>query len=205
MITSSLASGEQENDKGLVSGHSYSITSLHEFTHDGEKVKLLRLRNPWDETEWEGDWSDSSEKWTAKLRVMCGSSVTDEGYFFIPLCDYQEEYYMTSVSVVDDPRQYQHSQLLHDFNHGSDFRKYQAFYRIHLHAEVDCTKSAFCISVFQQGDRLGCYRNPDFEKAFQPSEFNIILMKESGEFIAGCFGADFMQTLQVENRILPEG
>lgn len=99
LIASSLGEGEEENEDGIISGHAYSVISIHEFSHEGEIIKLLKLRNPWGSGEWQGDWSDNSEKWTAELRVLCGSSVADDGYFFIPLQDYWEEYCMTSVCV----------------------------------------------------------------------------------------------------------
>jgi len=35
---------------------------------DGSNEKLLKLRNPWGDFEWRGEWSDSSSKWTNKLR-----------------------------------------------------------------------------------------------------------------------------------------
>ena len=47
MITSSLGEGEEENEEGIISGHAYSIMSLHEFMHEEEKVRLVKLRNPW--------------------------------------------------------------------------------------------------------------------------------------------------------------
>ena len=53
---------------GLISGHSYSILSTHQFKHQGSKVKLLKLRDPHGSMEWDGDWSDTSDKWTPKLR-----------------------------------------------------------------------------------------------------------------------------------------
>jgi len=35
---------------------------------EGNDVKLLNIRNPWGKTEWNGDWGDSSELWTPKIR-----------------------------------------------------------------------------------------------------------------------------------------
>jgi len=67
--------GGQVSDKdlkgvGLVSDHAYSVISAYEVDHKGgQKLRLLKLRNPWGHQEWTGDWSDESPKWTAELRT----------------------------------------------------------------------------------------------------------------------------------------
>ena len=146
MIASSLGEGEEENEDGIISGHAYSVLSLHEFEHENEKVRLLKLRNPWGTGEWRGDWSDNSDKWTPQLRVMCGSSVADDGYFFIPMYDYWEEYCMTSICVVDNPALYHHSQIIYDFN-TADYhaKEYQVFYKFELQSEIKCENSTLSI------------------------------------------------------------
>lgn len=45
--------------------HAYSLNDIMEFDdpfNKGEKVRLLRLRNPWGKSEWLGAWSDNSEE-----------------------------------------------------------------------------------------------------------------------------------------------
>ena len=64
LMAASLGEGEQENPEGIISGHAYSVVSTHEFILNEQKVRLLKLRNPWGSGEWTGDWSDNSDKWT---------------------------------------------------------------------------------------------------------------------------------------------
>ena len=49
---------EAKLSSGLVKGHAYSITGATRVEVRGKVVKLLRIRNPWGEKEWNGDWSD---------------------------------------------------------------------------------------------------------------------------------------------------
>ena len=53
MMAASHGQGEITSEAGVVSGHAYSLISIHE-TKDkrGKKVRLLKLRNPWGSGEW---------------------------------------------------------------------------------------------------------------------------------------------------------
>ncbi len=63
------AEGQQNlREVGLVGGHAYSILDVREATtRTGERVRLLRVRNPHGCTEWNGEWSDASDMWSQLL------------------------------------------------------------------------------------------------------------------------------------------
>ena len=48
--------GDKSEVPSIVPGHAYTLLSACE----ANGVKLLRLRNPWGDHEWTGDWSDKS-------------------------------------------------------------------------------------------------------------------------------------------------
>ena len=51
--------GRDEREKrGMVSNHSYVITGVEEIPFRSGTAKLIRVRNPWGDTEWNGAWSD---------------------------------------------------------------------------------------------------------------------------------------------------
>lgn len=55
--------------KGLYSGHSYAIVTIADVVaSNGQKYKILKLRNPWINEKWEGEWSEKCPLWTEKLR-----------------------------------------------------------------------------------------------------------------------------------------
>ena len=85
---------------GLCGSHAYSVLDLREVTlrdhhHPGmvgqgglRKERLVRVRNPHGVGEWNGDWSDASDKWASVIRDADGgrsASATGEsdGTFWI--------------------------------------------------------------------------------------------------------------------------
>lgn len=59
---------------------------------NGNRVKLLKIRNCDTDFEWEGDWSDESAKWTPELAQQLNLEVKSDGIFWISLDDFMERY-----------------------------------------------------------------------------------------------------------------
>ena len=113
-MAASQGQGEENTAQGIVSGHAYSLISINEFEHQGQLVRLLKLRNPWGSGEWKGDWSDASPLWTPELRASQGCKIEDDGTFFIPFEQYLIEYAWTSVAI-DMDKSYKRSNFMHKF------------------------------------------------------------------------------------------
>ncbi|XP_046316781.1 calpain-3 isoform X4 [Marmota monax] len=87
---------------GLVKGHAYSVTGLEEALFKGEKVKLVRLRNPWGQVEWNGSWSDGWKDWSfvdkdEKARLQ--HQVTEDGEFWMSYEDFI--YHFTKLEICN--------------------------------------------------------------------------------------------------------
>ncbi|XP_005364365.1 calpain-3 isoform X4 [Microtus ochrogaster] len=87
---------------GLVKGHAYSVTGLEEALFKGEKVKLVRLRNPWGQVEWNGSWSDGWKDWSfvdkdEKDRLQ--HQVTEDGEFWMSYEDFV--YHFTKLEICN--------------------------------------------------------------------------------------------------------
>jgi hypothetical protein len=83
---------------GLLRNHAYSILSVWELVmRDGDIVKLLKIRNPWGNLEWNGDWSDQSNLWTDEHKKQVGYSNTDDGSFFIDFLDFLKFFTTTYI------------------------------------------------------------------------------------------------------------
>ncbi|XP_057344720.1 calpain-3 isoform X5 [Manis pentadactyla] len=87
---------------GLVKGHAYSVTGLEEALFKDEKVKLVRLRNPWGQVEWNGSWSDGWKDWSfvdkdEKARLQ--HQVTEDGEFWMSYDDFI--YHFTKLEICN--------------------------------------------------------------------------------------------------------
>lgn len=99
-LLNSSKSGQLErpistNSIGLVFGHAYTvITAL--VTTQGDR--LVKIRNPWGAMEWNGDWSDKSDKWTPEMRAEVGNVVeADDGVFWMAVSDFL--YYFDHLNI----------------------------------------------------------------------------------------------------------
>ncbi|KAH9370778.1 hypothetical protein HPB48_014726 [Haemaphysalis longicornis] len=99
LMCCSLSAGaipEEKKQSGLVAGHAYSITAVRLLTIKGDRVPLIRLRNPWgDDTEWRGAWSDKSREWnnvSAQQRVAIGLTFDSDGEFWMSESDFIREF-----------------------------------------------------------------------------------------------------------------
>jgi hypothetical protein len=100
--SSSNAGTGNHNNKtpnGISNGHAYSIIGVNEYHSKNEDIRLLRMRNPWGNTEWKGKYSDNCPLWTPELKEFfqydkyIGKSGTEnDGIFFIPFEEYLKEF-----------------------------------------------------------------------------------------------------------------
>lgn len=152
--------------------------------HEVSGYSLVKLRNPWGQGEWNGDWSDKSEIWTDSIKQEVGFSDENDGMFFMDIKDYHDNFHSTSICMTVDPLRYKHSNFLQNMGTEST-----AFFKFTLNETIDCSKSCFGITVSQQGDRLLKYR--DENQKFEPALFNIMLITPDGEYINGYSDDDF--------------
>ena len=104
---SSMGSGENKGDNGIISGHAYTLVS---FVRLSDGTELLKLRNPWGSGEWKGDWGDESKLWNrAGAKEQAGWTSDDDGTFFmrfddfcqnfsaVTICHYHDDYILSNV------------------------------------------------------------------------------------------------------------
>lgn len=84
----SLSAEQPGARKGVIRMHAYSVQDAKEVK--GER--LLRIRNPWGDTEWQGPWSDGSEQWTPEWMQLLNHRFGDDGMFWISYKDFLRKY-----------------------------------------------------------------------------------------------------------------
>lgn len=101
---------EMRTSVGLVKGHAYGVTAcrkinigdtgLFSIFKGAQKVRMVRLKNPWGEREWNGAFSDGSPEWSkvsASERQKLGLTFEDDGEFWMTFEDFLEHF--TDLSI----------------------------------------------------------------------------------------------------------
>uniref|UniRef100_A0A8C4NR77 Calpain-3 n=1 Tax=Dicentrarchus labrax TaxID=13489 RepID=A0A8C4NR77_DICLA len=90
---------------GLVKGHAYSVTAVDECKPSQQKdskVRLVRLRNPWGQVEWNGPWSDNSKEWTTLSKAdkdKLQHQSAEDGEFWMSFEDFKKNY--TKIEICN--------------------------------------------------------------------------------------------------------
>ncbi|XP_033971708.1 calpain-3 [Trematomus bernacchii] len=98
---------EQKNELGIMFRHAYSLTAVERVQTAHGTVDLVRLLNPWGNTEWEGPWNDlqgpewksvSVEEQNRLQRVS-----REDGEFWMLVSDFQQNFEMLEVCHLTEP------------------------------------------------------------------------------------------------------
>ncbi|ETS80742.1 hypothetical protein PFICI_08271 [Pestalotiopsis fici W106-1] len=105
-----MSQGWDYKRSGLALGHAYSILqSREEVDEDGNKVRLVQIRNPWGQRgydglgEWNGSWSDGSKEWTPYWLKKLDYKFGDDGIFWMSLKDMLDNFmYIHRTRLFDE-------------------------------------------------------------------------------------------------------
>lgn len=95
------------NDKsmyGIHYSHAYSLNDAREYDDGRERIRLVKVRNPWGQKEWQGAFSDSSNKWTPALKKYFNLEVKEDGSFWMPFEDFCKEFNTLYICYISDKR-----------------------------------------------------------------------------------------------------
>uniref|UniRef100_A0A3B4TD23 Zgc:85932 n=1 Tax=Seriola dumerili TaxID=41447 RepID=A0A3B4TD23_SERDU len=97
----SKGSLEQRNALGIMFRHAYSLTAVEKVKTTHGTVDLVRILNPWGNTEWEGPWSDlKGPEWRTvsteeqrRLERVC----REDGEFWMSVSDFRQQFEVMEV------------------------------------------------------------------------------------------------------------
>jgi len=96
--TPSHAQGDSAIIEGLAQGHAYSLLDVYSVANEeDEEIRLVKLRNPWGKTEWEGNWNDSSNLWTEEMKNQVAFEAKDDGVFYMCEEDFLVKFEWTTL------------------------------------------------------------------------------------------------------------
>lgn len=84
ICTCTQGTQDLEEKAGLVPGHAYTIISAFEIGN----LRLLKIRNPWGQFEWRGDYADNSPLWNDELKRKVNYTNEDDGIFYMSFPDF---------------------------------------------------------------------------------------------------------------------
>ena len=99
-----IMSSASKNDdnlerRGLIPSHAYTLISAKKWKE--RNIYLIKLRNPWGETEWKGKWGDNSPYWTEEYkRYFKFKKNNKDGIFWIDIDDYLNNFDATYICYI---------------------------------------------------------------------------------------------------------
>eukprot|EP01103_Thecamoeba_quadrilineata_P012643 TRINITY_DN32_c6_g1_i2.p1 TRINITY_DN32_c6_g1~~TRINITY_DN32_c6_g1_i2.p1 ORF type:complete len:450 (-),score=111.83 TRINITY_DN32_c6_g1_i2:105-1454(-) len=81
---------------GLVTGHAYGILRVEEING----LRLIKIRNPWGQHEWNGRYSDGSKEWTPQLRQQLNQKDKNDGAFWMCFEDFMANWHTLTECFV---------------------------------------------------------------------------------------------------------
>ncbi|XP_037365746.1 calpain-9-like [Talpa occidentalis] len=91
----STAESKARTPFGLIKDHCYTVTGIDQVNFQGQKTELIRVRDPWGKSEWNGPWSDSSPEWRsvslAEKKRLCHPALV-KGEFWMAFADFKAHF-----------------------------------------------------------------------------------------------------------------
>eukprot|EP00930_Biecheleria_cincta_P074945 TRINITY_DN62145_c0_g1_i1.p1 TRINITY_DN62145_c0_g1~~TRINITY_DN62145_c0_g1_i1.p1 ORF type:complete len:796 (+),score=164.02 TRINITY_DN62145_c0_g1_i1:60-2447(+) len=103
--SSHVASDDSKKVENIVQSHEYSLVRVANDPR-GSGLKLVQLRNPWGNTEWQGAWSDEDDTWDSypDVKEELKLPKKNDGLFWMSLDDFVRIFDYVCVMEREMPR-----------------------------------------------------------------------------------------------------
>ena len=154
---------------GLISNHAYNVINIYNIKYEGKNIKLIKVRNPWGEKEFNGAWSDNSFMWNEELkRLVNFEGIRDEGIFYMSFEDFIK--YFSLVEILKIKPGY-------EIISSCKIKKSEAYKCQIIRFEIKEEKKHLFINLYQKNPRIVRKNGTYFP---EPVKSFIILAKQTG-------------------------
>jgi calpain-15 len=103
MTAGTASSDDPEIERnGLSPSHAYTLMNIYSVKTSSGSEKLVKLRNPWGNNEYSGDWSHLSKKWTPQIKKICEySGENDDGIFYMSYKDFIKYFIFLDIAKLE--------------------------------------------------------------------------------------------------------
>ncbi|KAM3874769.1 calpain-9 [Diretmus argenteus] len=97
---------KQRSELGIMFRHAYALTGIEKVRTEYGAVDLVRIHNPWGNTEWEGPWSDfKGPEWNTvskEEQQRLGRVNREDGEFWMAVSDFRQNFQLMEVCHLTD-------------------------------------------------------------------------------------------------------
>ncbi|XP_075892635.1 calpain-9 [Nelusetta ayraudi] len=97
---------EQRNELGIMFRHAYSLTAVERVKTTHGVMDMVRILNPWGNTEWEGPWSDmKGPEWNTvsmEEQKRLERVSQEDGEFWMSVSDFRQNFELMEVCHLTD-------------------------------------------------------------------------------------------------------
>ncbi|CAK58158.1 unnamed protein product (macronuclear) [Paramecium tetraurelia] len=227
LMTTGTISSTTTNQEimGLIYDHAYSILKLQTILHPikGE-VTLIKLRNPWGQKVWRGEWSDDSPSWTEKLKKKLRiQQRSNDGVFYMSYQDFiryfntidvgyfKKDYFNTAQTIVNKSNESIYFIFNNDTPGEYYFMAQQKSLRHYQDQESNYKYSPIRMIVAQQINQGYIFKKAKYEKEqqvfvgdyFEQGQY-VLQVKvkwqymSEGEFVISAYGPKEVNLTQID-------
>ena len=191
ILTAGTPSISKVTEVGLVMGHAYTLVKVYKVNTDFGEERLVKLKNPYRDEEFTGDWSDNSDLWTDEIKDQCEFPSNDneeedkDGIFYMSFNDFIEYFCDIDIAKVETGYQSTYYKIK---------KKYATKCQI-IKIEVKQDNPNTYIQLYQKNPRIlrknGTYY-PKMVMAF------LVLLDENFQYINSASGVDMHMAIEAD-------
>ena len=106
LICLGTGNSDEIENCGLMPAHAYTLINIYELETTKGLEKVVKLRNPYGDYEYNGRWGDYSKVWTEELKKKCDFKQKEDGIFHMPYEDMLKYFSVIDIAKLEKNYRY---------------------------------------------------------------------------------------------------